>query len=268
MNMLRTGFAPISPAAWGEINALVTETLTANLAARKFCDVSGPHGINFAAVPEGRIEVPANQKKDEVRFGVHRVLPLVESRVSFSVNIWELDNIDRGAKDADLDSVVEAAQKIAAFEDGAVFNGFKPAGIVGLNDAVKAEKPVTLTLDRDTLVDGISEGLLRLRKEGIGGGANLVVNPVLWKFLAHVVPGGSLASIVRKQIGGKIIYSEAVNGALLVADRQGDLELSIGQDFAIGYEGHDSQKVDLFITESFTFRVIAPEAVVPFTVKA
>ncbi len=268
MNMLRKEFAPISPASWQEINALVTETLTANLAARKFCDVSGPHGIDFAAVPEGRIEVPSNQKKDAVRFGVHRVLPLVESRVSFPVNIWELDNIDRGAKDADLESVVDAARKIAAFEDGAVFNGFKPAGIVGLNDTVKADKPVTLTLDRDALVDGISEGLLRLRKEGIGSGANLVVNPALWKFLAHVVPGGSLASIVRKQIGGTIIYSEAVDGALLVADRQGDLELSVGQDYAIGYEGHDSQKVDLFITESFTFRVIAPEAVVPFTVKA
>lgn len=268
MNMLRKDFAPISPASWEEINALVTETLTSNLAARKFCDVSGPHGMDFAAVPEGRIEVPANQKKDDVRFGVHRVLPLVESRISFSVNIWELDNIDRGAKDADLDSVVEAAQKIAAFEDGAIFNGFKPAGIVGLNQAITADKPVALTLERDALVDGISEGLLRLRKEGIGSGANLVVNPALWKFLAHVVPGGSLATILRKQIGGKIIYSEAVDGALLVADREGDLELSVGQDFAIGYEGHDSQKVDLFITESFTFRVIAPEAVVPFTVKA
>ena len=44
MNMLRKEFAPVSPAAWNEINALVTETLTANLAARKFCDVSGPHG--------------------------------------------------------------------------------------------------------------------------------------------------------------------------------------------------------------------------------
>lgn len=266
MNMLRTEFAPISPASWAEINSLVKETLTANLAARKFCDVAGPFGISYAAVPEGRLEVPSGQKKDEVRYGVHQVLPLIESRISFSVNIWELDNIDRGAKDIELESVVDAARKIAAFEDGAVFNGFAPAGIVGLNEAAGTSARIPLSLEKDSVVDAVSEAQLRLKKEGIDGPANLVVNPALWKFLAHVVPGGSLASIVRKQIGGSIIYSETVDGALLVADRPGDLEISVGQDFAIGYEGHDSAKVDLFITESFTFRAITGEAIVPFTV--
>lgn len=268
MNMLRTEFAPISPASWDEINALVRETLTANLAARKFCDVAGPFGVSFAAVAQGRLEVPARQDKDAVRYGVHRVLPLVESRASFSVNIWELDNIDRGAKDIELTAVIEAARKIAAFEDAAVFNGFKDAGIVGLNQAAAGSAKIPLALDKDALIDAVSEAQLRLKKEGIGGPVNFVVNPALWKFLAHVVPGGSLASIVKKQIGGSIIYSETVDGALLAANRTGDLELTVGQDFAIGYEGHDSKKVDLFITESFTFRVITPEAVVPFTVKA
>jgi len=268
MNILRTEFAPVSPASWEEINKLVKETLTANLAARKFCDVVGPFGVSYAAVAEGRLEVPAKQDKDEVRYGVHRVLPLVESRISFSVNIWELDNIDRGAKDIELAAVVEAARKIAAFEDAAVFNGFKNAGIAGLNETAASSAKIPLSLEKDALIDAVSEAQLRLKKEGIGGPVNFVVNPAIWKFLAHVVPGGSLASIVKKQIGGSIIYSEAVDGALLVANREGDLELTVGQDFAIGYEGHDSKKVDLFITESFTFRVITQEAFVSFLVKS
>lgn len=267
MNLLRTEYAPLSAASWDQINGIVRETLMANLAARKFCDLAGPFGLDHAAVSEGRLDVPEGQKKDGVRFGVHRVLPLVESRVSFSVDMWELDNIDRGAKDIALDSAVDAARKIAAFEDTAVFKGFAPAGIVGLETVTAKMPKVGLSLEKDALVDGVSEGMLLLKKEGIDGGANLVVGPDLWKFLAHVVPGGTLASIVKKQIGGSIIYSETVKGALLAAARTGDMELTVGQDFAIGYEGHDSAKVSLFITESFSFRTITPEALVPFDVK-
>jgi len=265
MDLLRKEFAPVSQASWNEINTVVRETLSSNLAARRFCDVLGPHGISFASVPEGRLDIPAGQKKDDVRYGVHQVLPVVESRVSFSVSIWELDNIDRGAKDVDLDSAILAAKKIAAFEDGAVFNGFKAGGITGLNTIAGTDR-IEVSLDKDSIIDGISEALLRLKKEGIDGPTNLVVNPALWKFLARVVPGGSLASIVRKQIGGQIVYSETVSGAFLVADRTGDFEITLGQDFAIGYHGHDTENVELFITESFTFRAITPEAIIAFNV--
>ncbi|MEX0982798.1 MAG: family 1 encapsulin nanocompartment shell protein [Bacteroidales bacterium] len=47
---------------------------------------------------------------------------------------------------------------------------------------------------------------------------------------------------------------------ILVSERGGDFELSIGQDISIGYDGHDSDKVKLYFTESFMFRIIGPEA--------
>jgi uncharacterized linocin/CFP29 family protein len=49
-----------------------------------------------------------------------------------------------------------------------------------------------------------------------------------------------------------------------VANRGGDLELTVGQDFAIGYHSHSANEISLFVTESFTFRVIAPEAIIGF----
>jgi len=55
-----------------------------------------------------------------------------------------------------------------------------------------------------------------------------------------------------------------VNGALLIADREGDTELTIGLDFSVGYHGHDSKTVEMFLTESLTFRVITPEAMIGF----
>lgn len=266
MNLLRKNFAPIGTAAWEEINKLAKETLSANLSARKFADVEGPYGVDYASVKLGRLEIPAKQKVTDVRYGVHSVLPLVETRVNFSLDIWELDNIERGAKDLNFDPLTDAARKLAAFEENAVFNGFKEGGIQGLNQ-LAAKNRIPLTLDKDSIVDAVSEAQTRLRKEGITGGANLVVSPALWKYLARLFPGGTLLDLIKAKIKGSVIYSEAVDGALLVADREGDLELTIGQDFAVGYHHHDSEKVHLFLTESFTFRVITPEAIVGFSVK-
>jgi uncharacterized linocin/CFP29 family protein len=47
---------------------------------------------------------------------------------------------------------------------------------------------------------------------------------------------------------------------VVVARRGGDFELTVGQDWSIGYKGHDKENVDLYLTESFTFRVLEPAA--------
>jgi uncharacterized linocin/CFP29 family protein len=266
MNLLRKEFAPISEAAWEEIHTLAKETLLANLSARKFCDVKGPYGINFTSVSLGRLDVPAGQKEGGVKYGIHQVLPLVEIRKSFTLDIWELDNIERGAKDIDFDALVTAARDMAAFEEDLVFNGFKEGKINGLNQ-IAGEDKISVNLDKDSVIDAVSDAQSRMKKNGINEGAHLVAGPGLWKFLAHVFPGGTLGDTVKRKIGGSIFYSEAVDGALMIADREGDVELIIGQDFAVGYHHHASEKVELFLTESLTFRVIAPEAIIGFTVK-
>ncbi len=266
MNLLRRELAPITPRAWTEIDTMAREALTANLSARKFVDLDGPHGIAYPCVNLGRLEVPDTQKGEGVRYGVNQVLPLVETRVSFVLKQWELDNIERGAKDFQLDTLVDAARKMADFEEQAIFHGFGAAGIKGLHQELQ---PPTLPLDMemDALVDAVSEGQARLMREGVEGGANLVVSPEVWKVLARSTPGGTLRSLLEMQLGGKVIYSNAVKGALLVAARGGDLELTVGQDFAIGYHHHTAEEIFLFMTESFTFRVVAPEALVGFEVK-
>ena len=53
---------------------------------------------------------------------------------------------------------------------------------------------------------------------------------------------------------------------MLVALRGGDNELIVGQDFSIGYQSHTNTEVNFYLTETFTFRVQAPEAIVPFKI--
>ncbi|MBE0585908.1 MAG: bacteriocin family protein, partial [Desulfofustis sp.] len=242
---------------------LARETLVANLSGRKFIDIDGPHGIGHACVTLGRLSVSRKQADGKVKYGIHQIQPLIEARVNFTLQTWELDNIGRGAKDIQLEALVDACREIARFEEKIVFEGFKPGNVVGLHDTV-GDQQLPLSLDMDAIVDAIAEGQTRMLKEGIEGPANMVVSAPLWKFLARSTPGGTLRSILETQIGGRVVYSEGVQDALLVAARGGDLELTVGQDFAIGYHSHSTSDVELFVTESFTFRVITPEALIRY----
>jgi len=51
----------------------------------------------------------------------------------------------------------------------------------------------------------------------------------------------------------------------VLSQRGGDFELSVGQDFSIGYLEHNTEKVRLYIEESFTFLILTDEAAIPLT---
>jgi uncharacterized linocin/CFP29 family protein len=59
-----------------------------------------------------------------------------------------------------------------------------------------------------------------------------------------------------------------VDGAVVMSVRGGDFELTVGQDFSIGYLEHDATSVRLCLLESMTFRVLTPEAAVPLAYKS
>jgi uncharacterized linocin/CFP29 family protein len=62
---------------------------------------------------------------------------------------------------------------------------------------------------------------------------------------------------------GSLIWAPALeNGAVLISTRGGDYELTVGQDLSIGYTAHDRSKVELYLTESFTFRVLESKAAI------
>ena len=111
MDILKRELAPIPAEAWMEIDEQAIRSLKAILSARKVIDVTGPMGTDFPGVPEGRLEFPKKQPKDAVTYGIHKVHHLVETRIPFELDVIELDNVVRGAKDVDLASLEEAATK-------------------------------------------------------------------------------------------------------------------------------------------------------------
>ena len=58
-------------------------------------------------------------------------------------------------------------------------------------------------------------------------------------------------------------HMPGLDGGLVLSLRGGDFELTVGQDFSIGYLEHDLETVRLYIEESFTFLVLTDQAAVP-----
>ncbi|MEP7051724.1 MAG: family 1 encapsulin nanocompartment shell protein, partial [Pseudomonadota bacterium] len=62
---------------------------------------------------------------------------------------------------------------------------------------------------------------------------------------------------------GSLIWAPALaEGAVLMSTRGGDYELTVGQDLSVGYASHDRTTVELYLTESFTFRVLEDKAAI------
>jgi uncharacterized linocin/CFP29 family protein len=62
---------------------------------------------------------------------------------------------------------------------------------------------------------------------------------------------------------GSLVWAPALRGGgALLSMRGGDYELTVGQDLSIGYLAHDRTSVELYLAESFTFRILERKAAV------
>lgn len=263
MNELLREHAPISAAAWTEIDNEARTTLKTLLAARRLVDFTGPLGWTTACIPTGRIEKLSPSLQEGVVARVRLSQPLMEIRVPFEVSRDELDALARGAQDADLDAVRNAARAAAIAEDRAVFQGYGPAGIRGMF-AASAQQRLTIPDNYEAYPDVVAEATHRLRSAGVNGPYGIALGPRCYTGLTRSTTRGyPVINHVRELVDGPIVWAPAADGAIVMSLRGGDFELIVGQDFSIGYLDHTSSSVLLYLQESFTFRVLSPEAAVP-----
>lgn len=264
MDDLRRELAPISTEAWKVIDAEARGRLEVALAARRIVDFTGPLGWSAAAVPVGVAEPLAKAPNEGVQAAIRRVQRLAELRAPFELSRREIDAVDRGSKTPDLEPLRRAALAIAVAEDRAIFHGYPEAEVVGIAEAAE---PFSLTLTRDyqkyPLV--VSEALARLRTNGVGGPYAIALGPECYKGLTGTATSGGYPVLehVKQLIGTQLYWAPGVRGAIVASLRGGDFELVVGRDLSIGYSAHDASSVQLYIEESFTFRVLSPEAAVP-----
>jgi len=261
LDYLKRDLAPIDDATWKVIEAEAAAALTANLSARYAVDLDGPHGYQLSSVNIGRLAAQDEAEPPGVRFGIRRVQPLLEARANFRLPLSEIEDAARGSDDLDTDPILDAARKLAAFEERAVFYGLPAAGIAGLCSA-DVHEPVTLGEDPGAFPEQVARALLKLSEVGVNGPYVLVLESRLYRMLAGDVSDYPPLPRIEKLLRGPVLHSPVLEGGVVLSRRGGDYRLTLGQDFAIGYEAHDSGAVDLYLTETFTFRVLTAEAVV------
>jgi uncharacterized linocin/CFP29 family protein len=262
MSHLLRSQAPISDGSWALLDEEARERLAPALAARKLVDFSGPHGWEHSATNLGRTSPLASPPAEGVSGLTRRVLPLVEVRADFELSRAELRDADRGAEDADLDALDEAARRIALAENVAVFHGW-PDAITGVAEASPHE-PSQLGDATDDYPRHVAGAVERLLCNGITGPYGLAVGREQYRRVVETAEHGGypLLDHLRKILEGPIVWAPGVKGAVVLSLRGGDFLFESGQDLSIGYDSHDSDVVRLYLEESFSFHVATPEAAV------
>ncbi|MEU7791350.1 family 1 encapsulin nanocompartment shell protein [Amycolatopsis sp. NPDC049159] len=268
MNHLMRDLAPITDAGWKEVDAEAKERLQTHLAARRLVDVAGPHGWRHSATDLGRTATVAAGSLAGLGEGAvvrqRRVLPLTEVRVPFTVSREELDDAERGADDLEFDDLDRAAKQIAMIENHAVFHGWAAAGITGITETSPYDTP-SLGDDPDAYPGVVARAVDTLRQAGIKGPYGLAIAPDGYtRIVESTEHGGHLLFDHLRRVlgGGKVVRAPGLEGALIVSLDSGGFSLELGQDLAVGYSHHDAETVALYLEESFSFRVVEPDAAI------
>jgi uncharacterized linocin/CFP29 family protein len=263
MNNLHRELAPISDAAWTQIEEETARTFKRYLAGRRVVDVQGPTGTALSAIGTGHLR-PIAASREGILARQREVKALVELRFPFELDRAAIDDVERGANDSDWQPAKDATRQIAFAEDGAVFEGYAAAGIVGIRQGTSNPK-MPLPADVREYPDAIAQGLSQLRLAGVNGPYAVLLGADAYTALAETSDHGyPVLDHVKRLVNDKIIWAPAIEGAFVLTTRGGDFDLHIGQDISIGYLSHTDSAVRLYLQETFTFLLLTAEAAVAF----
>jgi len=261
MNNLHRALAPVSDAAWAEIEEESSRTIKRYLAGRRVVDIHGPAGSALSAVSTGH-QSPIAAPADGITAHRREAKALVELRVQFDLDRQAIDDVERGASDSDWQPAKDAARRLAFAEDRAIFEGYADAGIVGVRQGTSNPKK-SLPADVRKYPEAFAQALSQLRLVGVNGPYSILLSADAYTELAETSDYGyPVLEHVKRLVEGKIIWAPAIDGAFVVTTRGGDLDLHIGQDASIGYLSHTDTSVRLYLQETFTFLYLTSESAV------
>jgi len=259
MDNLHRELAPVSAAAWAQIEEEATRTLKRHLAGRRVVDVHGPGGYELSAVGTGRvrdIDAPAAGVLARQRLAAS----LVELRAAFTLDREEIDDVERGAQDSNWQPVKDAARQIAFAEDRAIFDGYPAAGINGIRPG-SSNPPVSLPEDVREYPAAVARALGQLRESGVDGPYCVLLSADAYVAVSETSDHGyPVLEHIRRLVSGEIIWAPAISGAVALTTRGGDFSLRLGQEASIGYLSHTATEVQLYLQETLTFLTFTAEA--------
>ena len=109
-----------------------------------------------------------------------------------------------------------------------------------------------------------------LKEAGIGGPYAIALGPRCYAGVIETTEKGGypLLQHLGLILGGPVVWAPAVDGAIVLSQRGGDFNLTIGQDVSIAYSSHDADTVTLELQETLGFVARPPRRRSPCATRA
>ena len=264
MNNLHRELAPISEAAWADLEEEARRTFKRHVAGRRVVDVPEPGGRRHCrAVGTGHLDPIDAARRGRDRPPARSSQPLVELRVPFTVEPAG-DRRRRARRQGRRLAAGQGRRQADRVRRG-------PGGLRGLRRGRHRRHPRELLQLRSLACprtyaaypNAVSQAVSALRLAGVDGPYSLLLSADAYTAVNETSDHGyPIREHLARVLDGEIIWAPAIDGAFLLSTRGGDFELRLGQDLSIGYLSHDATSVRLYFQESLTFLVHTAEAAV------
>ena len=214
MNNLHRELAPISDAAWAQIEEEASRTLKRHLAARRVVDVQGPKGVDFSAVGTGHLSDRSRRRATESKPRNARQRRLSNCASRSNSRARRSTTVERGAIDSDWSPLKEAARKIAFAEDRAVFDGYAAAGIQGVRQGT-SNPVLTLPSSVSGYPGAVAQAVSQLRLAGVNGPYALLLGAEPYTAIGGASDDGyPVLQHIQRLVDGEIIWAPAIEGGV------------------------------------------------------
>ena len=128
-------------------------------------------------------------------------------------------------------------------------------------------KAIALGNDCERYPRHVAMAVEQLLAAGIDGPYGLALGPRAHELVLEGSEHGGVLLLdhLRKILGGPLVWSPGVDGAVVISLRGGDFLFESGEDISVGYLSHDADAVHFYLEESFSFRIATPEAAFALT---
>ena len=263
MNHLHRDLAPIADAGWAAIEEEIKPRLETYLAARKLVDFEGPRGWTHSATASGRTTSIAGPSPTSPAHNA-RSCRSSSCGPTSSSGAAEVDDAERGADRPRPSRPRRGGPAHRPGREHGRVPRLRGGAIKGITESTSHDAGSRLSADAEHYPTAVAEAVDVLRGAGIGGPYGLALSPGIYTEIVHTAEHGGhlLLDHLRQILGGPLVWAPGVEGGIVLSLRGGDFVFESGQDISIGYTSHDAETVALYLEESFSFRVLEPDAAV------
>ncbi|MBK5969124.1 MULTISPECIES: family 1 encapsulin nanocompartment shell protein [Thiorhodovibrio] len=262
MSDLNRNAAGLPESVWERIDASALEAASEVLTGRRFLDLDGPYGIGLTSLeigPEARVD--ADDDVDLAATIGSRALPVPMVQRAFHLSRRRVEGHLGLGLPLDLRAAEDAAEAVARREEHIIYQGVPELGLEGLLTAKgRASANCGDWVQVEQAIDDVLGAVNQLDANGFGGPYALALSPARYNALFRRYQGSDMLQVDHlRRLCEAGVYKAAINGAVLVDPRVGELKL--GQDLRVGFAASDGIHLQLFISESLVFLLDDPQAI-------